>query len=97
MAFALGGGGNCNPPVITSGVLTGEFWQNGNYTTTATITAANQVRLHVIGDVVINNPITVNTELAGGGGQQYLNSTTGYSFNWRSARRAGSWTKWYCH
>ncbi len=73
LAFALGGGGNCsNPP--TSGTLTGEYWQAGNYSTTGTITA-NQVRLHVVGDILINNAITVSTEMPGGVSLQLVSTS----------------------
>jgi hypothetical protein len=73
LAFALGGGGNCNNPP-TSGTLTGEYWQAGNYSTTGTITA-NQVRLHVVGDILINNAITVSTEMPGGISLQLFGSS----------------------
>lgn len=54
-----------NPP--TTGTLTGEYWTSGNYSTTGNLTC-NHVRLHVGGTVTIGNPVTVNTELLGGGG-----------------------------
>lgn len=60
------GQGNYNPPP-TTGTLTGEYWTSGNWTTTGNITC-NHVRLHVGGNVTINNPVTVNTELASGAG-----------------------------
>ena len=51
----------------TSGTLSGTQFYNGNYTTTGSITAQS-CRLYVNGNVVINNPVTVATELNGATG-----------------------------
>jgi hypothetical protein len=72
LAFALGGGGNSNNSP-TSGTLTGEYWQTGTFTSSGVITA-NQLRLHVVGDVIINNAITVSEEMSGGSGFQFNSS-----------------------
>src|SRR6185369_2274701 len=58
-------GGDGQRAIPTSGTLTGEYWQSGNYATSGTITC-NRCRLHVAGTVDINHAITVNTELSGG-------------------------------
>jgi hypothetical protein len=58
-------GGDGQRAIPTSGTLTGEYWNDGNYTTTGVITC-NRCRWHVRGTVNINHAITVNTEMAGG-------------------------------
>ena len=80
---ALGAGPSIgtSSPIPTSGSWTGEYWQFGSLVLQGAITSSTATRIKVQGDVTIGYAITVNTEMAGGGGVQYLNSTTGYSFN----------------
>lgn len=76
----LGGASNIRP-LPTSGTITGEYWNNGNWTQTGAITS-NGARIHVTGTMTINNTWTVNTEGSGGqvsGSGSALNTGAGGS------------------
>lgn len=80
VVFGGTGGSSSARAIPTSGTLTGEYWHNGNWATTNTITC-NQCRLHVVGTVTISHAITVSNEIDGG--------TTGTAQNGSSGSGAG--------
>ena len=61
--LVFGGSGARQAP--ETGTLTGEYWHTGDWNTSGAITA-NRCRIHVLGNVVIDQAITVGTEQAGG-------------------------------
>jgi hypothetical protein len=57
-------GGSGVRTLPTSGTLTGEYWQLGDWTSTNTITC-NRCRLHIFGNFTLSHAMTVNTEMTG--------------------------------
>lgn len=60
----LGGGSNTRQ-LPTTGVINGEYWHNGNWTQTGPITSQG-ARIHVTGNMVINNTWGISVEFGGG-------------------------------
>jgi len=73
-SFIFGGASGIRA-LPTSGTITGEYWNNGNWTQTGAITS-NYARIHNTGTFTINNTWTINQEFSGGAPSGPGGSTT---------------------